>query len=46
MTEYGQRIEAARRAMDANGVDALCLSVGSDLPYLTGYKAMALERVT
>ncbi|MEN8240212.1 MAG: Xaa-Pro peptidase family protein, partial [Actinomycetota bacterium] len=33
-------------AMDANGVDALCLSVGSDLPYLTGYKAMALERVT
>jgi Xaa-Pro aminopeptidase len=28
------------------GVDALCLSVGSDLPYLTGYKAMPLERLT
>jgi Xaa-Pro aminopeptidase len=27
-------------------IDALCLSVGSDLPYLTGYKAMALERLT
>lgn len=28
------------------GVEALCVSIGSDLPYLTGYKAMALERVT
>jgi len=32
--------------MRAEGVDALCLSVGSDLPYLTGYKAMPLERLT
>jgi Xaa-Pro aminopeptidase len=32
--------------MRGEGVDALCLSVGSDLPYLTGYKAMALERLT
>jgi Xaa-Pro aminopeptidase len=32
--------------MEARGIDALCLSVGSDLPYLTGYRAMALERVT
>ena len=28
------------------GFDALCVSVGSDLPYLTGYRAMPLERVT
>jgi Xaa-Pro aminopeptidase len=32
--------------MDGSGIDALCLSVGSDLPYLTGYRAMPLERVT
>ena len=28
------------------GVDVLCLSVGPDLPYLTGYTAMPLERLT
>jgi Xaa-Pro aminopeptidase len=28
------------------GVDALLLSVGADLPYLTGYRAMPLERLT
>jgi Xaa-Pro aminopeptidase len=27
-------------------VDALCVSVGPDLPYLTGYEAMPLERLT
>lgn len=27
-------------------IDALCLSVGPDLPYLTGYEAMPLERLT
>lgn len=32
--------------MDTNGVDALLVSVGSDLPYLTGYEAMPLERLT
>ncbi len=32
--------------MAANGVDALLVSVGSDLPYLTGYEAMPLERLT
>lgn len=40
------RLEAARRVMAAQGIDALCLSIGSDLPYLTGYRAMPLERVT
>jgi Xaa-Pro aminopeptidase len=28
------------------GVDVLLLSVGPDLPYLTGYRAMPLERLT
>jgi Xaa-Pro aminopeptidase len=46
MSEYVQRIDAARRVMEVSGVDALCLSVGSDLPYLSGYRAMPLERVT
>jgi Xaa-Pro aminopeptidase len=32
--------------MDDVGVDALLLSVGADLPYLTGYTAMPLERLT
>jgi hypothetical protein len=30
--------------MEASGVDVLLVSVGSDLPYLTGYEAMPLER--
>ncbi len=32
--------------MHAQGVDALLLSLGADLPYLTGYEAMPLERLT
>jgi Xaa-Pro aminopeptidase len=32
--------------MDELGVDMLLLSVGADLPYLTGYEAMPLERLT
>lgn len=32
--------------MTDQGVDALLLSVGHDLPYLTGYLAMPLERLT
>ncbi len=32
--------------MEELGVDALLLSVGPDLPYLTGYEAMPLERLT
>lgn len=36
----------ARAAMSTAGVDALLLSVGADLPYLTGYEAMPLERLT
>jgi Xaa-Pro aminopeptidase len=32
--------------MTERGIDALLLSVGHDLPYLTGYHAMPLERLT
>jgi Xaa-Pro aminopeptidase len=32
--------------MEELGVDLLLLSVGSDLPYFTGYEAMPLERLT
>ncbi len=32
--------------MDAEGVDVLLLSVGLDLPWLVGYHAMPLERLT
>lgn len=32
--------------MTLAGVDTLLVSVGSDLPYLTGYRAMPLERLT
>jgi Xaa-Pro aminopeptidase len=43
---YLDRLERVRAAMDERGVDALLLSVGHDLPYLTGYEAMPLERLT
>jgi Xaa-Pro aminopeptidase len=32
--------------MDEHGVDVLLLSVGADLPWLIGYEAMPLERLT
>jgi Xaa-Pro aminopeptidase len=43
---YAARIQRARARMDDVGVDVLLLSVGADLPYLTGYEAMPLERLT
>jgi Xaa-Pro aminopeptidase len=36
----------ARERMRVLDVDVLLLSVGADLPYLTGYEAMPLERLT
>lgn len=44
--DYTSRLVRARAAMARHQVDALLLSVGSDLPYLTGYEAMPLERLT
>ena len=46
MNESAGRLLRLQAAMRGRGIDALCVSVGSDLPYLTGYRAMPLERVT
>src|SRR5438552_4415611 len=43
---FPDRVARARERMSELGVDALLLSVGADLPYLTGYEAMPLERLT
>jgi len=40
------RFERARAAMGAAGIEALLCSIGADLPWLTGYEAMPLERPT
>jgi len=40
------RLERVRRRMEDLEVDALLLSHGADLPWLTGYRAMPLERLT
>lgn len=40
------RLDRVRRRMDEVGVDVLLLSLGADLPWLTGYTAMPLERLT
>ncbi len=41
-----QRMARVRTRMGELGVDALLLSHGADLPWLTGYRAMPLERLT
>ena len=41
-----ERLRRTREAMAALGIDALLLSVGLDLPWLVGYHAMPLERLT
>ena len=46
MSRFVERVERVRAAMDRHGVDTLLLSVGADLPWLTGYEAMPLERLT
>jgi len=46
MSEHAARLARVREQMSIAEVDALLLSVGADLPYLTGYEAMPLERVT
>ena len=43
---YADRLARVRAAMDAEEIDVLLLSVGADLPWLTGYEAMPLERLT
>jgi hypothetical protein len=43
---FAERMHRVRAAMDHHRVDVLLLSVGADLPWLTGYEAMPLERLT
>ncbi len=43
---YPVRLDAARRAARAAGLDALLVGVGADLRYLAGYEALPLERLT
>ncbi len=43
---YLDRMGRVRATMGEQGIDTLLLSVGHDLPYLTGYTAMPLERLT
>jgi Xaa-Pro aminopeptidase len=43
---YLERTQRVRELMTVQGIDVLLLSVGHDLPYLTGYLAMPLERLT
>jgi Xaa-Pro aminopeptidase len=40
------RLGAAQRATAAAGLDALLITPGADLRYLTGYQAMPMERLT
>jgi Xaa-Pro aminopeptidase len=43
---FADRLARTRSRMDQLGVDVLLLSVGPDLPWLSGYEAMPLERLT
>ena len=45
-TSRRERIARVRGRMGELGVDAVLLSHGADLPWLTGYRAMPLERLT
>lgn len=45
-TAAGTRLDRARAAVAAAGLDALLVSPGADLRYLTGYSAPPLERLT
>ena len=44
--DLAERLDRARAATRAAGIDALLVSPGPDLAYLTGYDAKALERLT
>jgi len=43
---YADRLARAASAVEAAGLEAMIIGVGSDLRYLTGYAAMPLERLT
>jgi Xaa-Pro aminopeptidase len=46
MTDLAHRIKRAQQRAALTGVDALLVSPGADLRYLTGYDAPPLERLT
>ncbi len=43
---FADRVDRVRTRMQELDVEVLLLSVGPELPYLTGYEAMPLERLT
>lgn len=43
---FSDRLDRVRSTLVAKGVDAALVSVGPDLPWLIGYEAMPLERLT
>jgi len=43
---FSERLERVRNAMRAQEIDVVALSVGPDLPWLIGYEAMGMERLT
>lgn len=43
---FSDRLARTRARMTELGVEVVLLSVGADLPYLSGYEAMPLERLT
>jgi Xaa-Pro aminopeptidase len=43
---FSERMNRVRARMDERGIDVLLLSVGADLPWLTGYEALETERLT
>ncbi len=43
---YHDRLARVRQAMVASDIDTVLLSVGAELPWLIGYEAMPLERLT
>ena len=45
-TMHADRLARVRAAMSNLGIDVCLLSVGPDLPWLIGYEAMPLERLT
>ena len=45
-SRFGERLAAATQLAADRGVDGLLVGVGADLRYLTGYKALPLERLT
>lgn len=43
---FSDRLDRVRSALTTRGVDAALVSVGPDMPWLIGYAAMPLERLT